>query len=373
MPLPEDARAERADWLRLALTPGLGPAGTRALLAAFGSPRVALRAGTAALAGCVGPAVARALVAPDPQREVAVGRSLDWAAEPGHHLLAVTDPDYPEPLRQIPDPPPVLFVAGASFRLASAALAVVGSRSATRGGLAHAGGFARALGEAGLTVVSGLARGVDAAAHRGALGTAGGTVAVLGTGVDRPYPAVNAALAEQILADGGALVSELPLGTEARPSHFPRRNRLIAGLSAGVLVVEAALRSGSLITARLAAEFGREVFAIPGSVHAPLARGCHALIRQGAALVETPADVLAELPGGLAPCPVAAAAAQAGPDEDPLLRAIGWDPIGVEGLALHWQTHHPDASSAGLAARLLTLELAGAIERLPDGRLQRRG
>ena len=368
------AREERAGWLRLALTPGIGPAAARDLLAAKGTPEAVFRAGHAELARVVGPTAARALLAPDAARERAVEQALRWAESPAHHLLTLEDPAYPRPLLEIGDPPPVLYVLGNPARLASPALAVVGSRSASRAGLDNAGAFSRALGEAGLTVVSGLALGVDAAAHRGALDTAGGTVGVLGTGIDRVYPAAHAGLAEAVAARGGAIVSELPLGTEARPANFPRRNRLIAGLAMGVLVVEAAVRSGSLITARLAGEFGREVFAIPGSIHSPLSRGCHALIRQGAKLVETAADVLDELPPALflAGGAVAGRAPQPSDDGDPLSKAIGWDPVSPEALALHWQERRPGDGPGALAARLLELELAGAIERLPDGRVQRR-
>jgi DNA processing protein len=270
---------------------------------------------------------------------------------------------------------------------------VVGSRSATQGGLETAQAFARALGQAGLTIVSGLAAGIDAAAHQGALATPAGTVAVLGTGVDVAYPAANAGLADAIVAHRGAIVSEMPLGWGPRKASFPRRNRLIAGLSQGVLVVEAALRSGSLITARQGAECGREVFAIPGSIHSPLAKGCHQLIKQGAKLVESAQDVLAELPGGLfaggagaaaAPRPAPAAAsrpaasaggqpaAQAEAVDDGLLQAMGWDPADADTIArrLAGETGRVDAGA--LAARLLALELAGTLERLADGRYRRR-
>ena len=374
MPIHESARGERAAWLRLVLTPGIGPATARNLLAAVGAPDEILASAHTTLARVVGTELASAVLARCARREQAVEDALRWAEAPDCHLLALVDPDYPAGLLQIGDPPPLLFVRGATRRLTGPSLAVVGSRSASRGAIETAQAFARALGDAGLIITSGLALGVDTAAHRGALNSAGGTVAVLGTGVDTIYPRSNQALAEAILADGGAIVSELPLGTEARPANFPRRNRLIAGMSLGVLVVEATLRSGSLITARLAAEFGREVFAIPGSIHSPLARGCHRLIQQGAKLVETAKDILDELP---VPVPAdlfaAARSAEASAEaaaatEDPLLRALGWDPVSAEGLALRWREGRPGE----LAARLLALELHGSVELLADGRYQRR-
>jgi DNA processing protein len=375
MPLPAHGRADRAPWLRFALTPGVGPAAVRDLLAAIGLPEDVFGASHATLARVVGPVLAGALLARDDERDAQVERSLDWAGHPEHHLLALIDPAYPPRLLEIGDPPPLLFVRGEPAALSRPALAMVGSRSATQGGLETAQAFARALGRAGLTIVSGLAAGIDAAAHQGALATPAGTVAVLGTGVDVAYPAANAGLADAIVAHRGAIVSEMPLGSEPRKASFPRRNRLIAGLSQGVLVVEAALRSGSLITARQAAECGREVFAIPGSIHSPLAKGCHQLIKQGAKLVESAQDVLAELPGGLFAGAGAGADARPGTADardTPVLRALGWDPADADTLArrLAGESGHVDAGA--LAARLLALELAGAVERLPDGRYRRR-
>ena len=384
MPLPETGRAESAAWLRLLLTPGVGPASARDLLQVFGLPEDVLGAGRAALAKAVGERLANAIAAGDPEREAAVEHALDWAQAPENHLLSIADAGYPAALLQIGDPPPLLFVRGDPRVLARPTLAIVGSRSATHGGLEIAKAFSTALADAGLTIASGLALGIDAAAHRGALGRAAGTLAVLGTGADVAYPATNRHLAEAIVAHGGALVTELPLGTGPREANFPRRNRLIAGLSLGVLVVEAAVRSGSLITARLAGEFGREVFAIPGSIHSPLARGCHQLIKQGAKLVESAQDVLGELKGfpqaparaggraggGAGERPGGRTAGAAG-EGDPVLQALGWDPVGMDTLAQRL------AGSAGgipeLAARLLALELDGRIERLADGRFQRRG
>ena len=370
MPLPETGRAERAAWLRLVLTPGVGPAAVRNLLAAFGLPEDVIAAGVAALARVVGEPLAIAIAASDPQRDRAIDATLEWASAPANHLLSLADPGYPQRLLQIGDPPPLLFVSGEPRALSRPTLAIVGSRSATRSGTETAEAFAAALAEAGLTIASGLALGIDAAAHRGALASAAGTVAVLGTGADTPYPQANRALAQAIAGRGGALVSELALGTGPRAANFPRRNRLIAGLSLGVLVVEAATRSGSLITARLAGEFGREVFAIPGSIHSPLARGCHQLIKQGAKLVESAQDVLAELrwpdaggsPGSREPARDESA--------DPILSAIGWDPVSVEALAGRLPGFVGGPGT--LAARLLALELENRIERLADGRYQRR-
>ena len=288
-----------ADWLRLAGVPGLGPQRQRDLLAAFGLPVHIFAASRNALAAVVGGEAASAVLATPP--DAAIERTLAWAAEPDSHILTLGDPAYPHSLFDIADPPVLLYVKGDPALLSRPGIALVGARSSTAGGEANAEAFARALAGHGLVVVSGLALGIDAAAHRGALaaGSAGaGTVAVIGTGIDRIYPARNATLAREIAASG-AIVSEFALGTPPLPHNFPRRNRLIAGLAEGVLVVEAALGSGSLITARLAAEHGREVYAIPGSIHSPLSRGCHRLIRDGAKLVETAEDVIEELRGRL--------------------------------------------------------------------------
>lgn len=388
MPLPEGARVERAAWLRLVLTPGVGPAAARDLLAAFGLPEEVLAAGSEARARVVGAPLARAIAARDPERERAIDAALEWASAGHHHLVSLADPLYPKPLLQIGDPPPLLYVAGDPGVLSLPALAMVGSRSASATGAETAEAFAAALAATGLAIVSGLALGIDAASHRGALRAGGATVAVLGTGADRVYPARNRELAQAIVARGGALVSELPLGTGVRRDHFPRRNRLIAGLSLGVLVVEAALRSGSLGTARQAGEFGREVFAIPGSIHSPLAKGCHLLIKQGARLVESASDVLDELAPGatrgaaaeLAPDASAraapGAASGAGPGAAPgpgaraapLEAAMGWDPVSVETLARRL----PALSIDAISARLLELELEGRAERLDDGRYRLR-
>lgn len=400
MPLNDSDRSGRAGWLRLALTPGIGPVAVRELIERAGPPETILEQPHARLATMVGPRIAAALAAAPPADAPEVTRALEWAAGPGHHLLTLADPGYPERLREIGDAPPLLFVHGDPGRLARPAVAVVGSRSASRGGAETAEAFARTLAESGLSIVSGLARGIDAAAHRGAIGRAGGTVAVLGTGIDVIYPPGNRALVDAILADGGTLVSEQPLGAGPLRANFPRRNRLIAGLSLGVLVVEAALRSGSLITARLAGEFGRDVFAVPGSIHSPLSRGCHALIKDGAKLVECANDIFSEFvfpPSATIELPYARAsratgetpatpgdsAASSGPawtdgtpvaapgepmtPDDALVEALGWDPVSAEQLALRCPIE-----PARLSVRLLELEFAGRVERLADGRYRRR-
>lgn len=363
--------SERAAWLRLLLTPGVGRVSARQLLASFGSAEAIWRGGRSAWADCVGPAKAAALNEPPPDWDKELSRLGAWlTAATDRQMVALGDQRYPSLLLETPDPPLVLFVQGRAESLArTPALAVVGSRNPTPQGAEHARRFSRALAEAGLTVISGLALGVDAEAHAGALDAGGITLACVGTGLDRVYPARHRDLAHRMAADG-AIVSEYPLGTPPLAAHFPQRNRIIAGLSQGTLVVEAALQSGSLITARLAADMGREVFAIPGSIHSPQSRGCHALIRQGAKLVESVDDILEELQWS--PNPSAAAvttgmAATPTGTPDLLLTAMGHEPIGLE--ALQDRTGLPTAQ---LMARLLELELTGQVGRLPGGRVQRR-
>ena len=285
-------RLELASWLRLTLIPGVGGEARRSLLKAFGLPQAIFDASRRALSAVVDLALAERLLNHDCSAGIDAG--LEWAAQPGNRLLSLADADYPQSLLTADDPPELLYAKGDIGLLNRPMLAVVGSRNGTTQGERDAEAFSKALGDAGLTIVSGLALGIDAAAHRGGLTTMAGTVAVIGTGADRLYPARNESLARQI-AEKGVVLSEFPLGTPAIGANFPRRNRIIAGLGMGCLVVEAALRSGSLITARLAAESGREVFAIPGSIHSPLSRGCHQLIRQGAKLVESAQDILEEL------------------------------------------------------------------------------
>lgn len=358
-----------AGWLRLALTPGVGPETGRRLLAAFGLPARIFEAGAAALRKVVSERIALALAAaPAPEIAERIDATLAWLAQPGNHLLTLADGGYPRALLDIPDPPLMLYAKGRVELLNQPSLAVVGSRNATAQGIANAERFAEAFSAAGLTVVSGLALGIDAAAHAGALRHAGGsTVAVIGTGCDIVYPARHRGLAHRI-ADGGCIVSEYPLGTPAIAANFPRRNRIISGLSRGVLVVEAAAQSGSLITARTAADQGRDVFAIPGSIHSPLAKGCHQLIRQGAKLVESAEHVLEELRLPAAAVPGAPADDKpAGAErEHPVLQALGHDPASLDTLAVRI-----DMDIAQLQAALLALELDGRVEPLPGNRYRR--
>lgn len=381
--LPTTAPALPADelraWLRLVHSPGLGPSAARRLLAAFGSPQHAVAAGPTAWREVGGGAAAQALIQPALDHEALFATTLAWLeADPDRrHLLTLGDPAYPSALLEIADPPLLLYAQGRLSLLAPPSLAFVGSRHATTGGLDNARAFARHLSASGLVIVSGLALGIDGAAHDGALAGAeasgqGGTIAVVGTGLDRVYPKRHHALAHRMIDGAGLILSEFCLGAEPLAEHFPRRNRIIAGLSLGTLVVEAAVQSGSLITARLAAECGREVFAIPGSIHNPQSRGCHRLIKEGAKLVETADDILQEL---RMPPPIGAPAPQAAPlarhepaaEEDPLLTALGHDPMTLD--ALSDRTGWP---AAELQAHLLALELEGRVARLPGGLFQRR-
>src|SRR5690606_28326912 len=290
---------ELSHWLRLMQTSGVGPETARRLLGAFGLPENIFTASLPALRQLVPERIAQALIAaPSAEAAAHIERTLDWATQSGNRVLTLADDDYPASLLEIADPPILLYVKGRAELLSRAAIAVVGSRNATAQGIANAERFSETLAQAGLTVISGMASGIDAAAHQGGLlathGNGGSTVAVIGTGADIVYPARNRALAHR-LAEEGCIVSEYPLGMPAIAANFPRRNRIISGLARGVLVIEAALQSGSLITARMAAEQGRDVFAIPGSIHSPLSKGCHQLIKQGAKLVESAQDVLEEL------------------------------------------------------------------------------
>jgi DNA processing protein len=360
-------RGEFAAWLRLLETPGLGRDGARRLLAAFGSPEGVLGASSAELNETAGPTITRALArAPDSFDERLAAALTWWDGGEARHIINLGDADYPEQLLQSPDPPLLLYVLGDLQALKAESVAVVGSRHASAQGVDHARAFAQALADAGLVVVSGLALGIDAAAHEGALrATAGRTVAVVGTGLDRVYPSRHRPLAQRI-AKQGALVSEFAPGTPALPPNFPLRNRIIAGLSRGTLVVEAALRSGSLITARLASEAGREVYAVPGSIASEHARGCHALIRQGAMLVESAQEIVDDLRGGATTARVNTPIAMA--EADPLLDALGADPMTLDTLMAR-----TGFGAAELSARLLELELQNRVARLPGGLFQRRG
>jgi DNA processing protein len=358
--------ASLAAWLRLTLVPGVGGETQRLLLSRLGLPHEVFAAGSDALARLVPDKLVRGILTHDASAETEA--ALAWAREPGNAIVTLADGAYPQRLLQTPDPPTLLYVKGRVELLNQPALAIVGSRNATAQGSANAEAFADALAQAGLTVISGLALGIDAAAHRGALrGGAHGasTLAVIGTGIDRVYPARNRELAQQI-AEAGAIVSEFPLGTPAISGNFPRRNRIISGMALGVLVVEAAQRSGSLITARLAGDQGREVFAIPGSIHSPLSKGCHQLIKQGAKLADDARDILDEL--GLQGGASAAVPDPVPEDVDRLLAALGYDPCDMDTLAVR-----AGLSADAIAALLLQLELDGRVARLPGGRFQRLG
>jgi len=373
-------------WLIALRTPGLGSGGLRERLdAADGDIDTALGR-LRRHAAPLGELAQAWLSRPD---EALLASDLAWLAEPNHRLLRCTEADFPPQLENIPQPPAVLFAVGDPSLLLYPQVAIVGARGATAGGLAHARAFARELAQAGFAITSGLADGIDGAAHTAALDVGASTVAVIGTGPDRVYPRKHHALARRI-AGHGVLVSEFPPGTAARADHFPRRNRIIAGLSLGTLVIEAGLRSGSLITARLAGEQGREVFALPGSIHNPLAHGCHRLIRDGARLVESAAEIVetlapaarmlggelaARLGGGLdveVAQSASAHAVECGLSVDrqgstlQVLRELGHEPTTLDELAQRTRL-----SAAVLSSTLLMLELDARIESLPGNRYQR--
>jgi DNA processing protein len=384
---------ELVAWLRLLLTPGIGNSRGRKLLAAFGLPASVFLQSEARLSPLVGATQAQALLQQPAELQTQLARTWDWlqSAPETHRILSLGDALYPQSLLQTEDPPLLLYAIGPpecwhQNRLNTAAhtcLAMVGSRNPSPQGGANARQFAQALAEAGLCIVSGLALGVDAAAHEGALAGAAAdalaTVAVVATGLDRVYPSRHRDLAHRI-AQRGVLLSELPLGTAPLAANFPMRNRIISGLARGTLVVEAALQSGSLITARLASEQGREVFAIPGSIHSSQSRGCHLLIKQGATLVERAQDVLEGLLWGAAwphasaadtdtdtePQTKASPRAQAPPPESALLQALGHEPTSLDALQAR-----TGLSAPALLAQLMTLELQGEVARLPGGLFQR--
>ena len=389
-PIPDDLDA----WLRLSLTPGVGDTTARRLLAAFGLPDQVFAQSQSALRQVVTPAQSLALLTPPASWSAQCHLTRAWLAEAeGRSIVTLADAAYPRVLLEMSDPPLLLYLQGRTDLLSHPqCLAVVGSRNPTPQGELTAHDMSRALAAAGVCIVSGMALGVDGAAHSGALDAAGATIAVVGTGLDRVYPRRHLALAHRI-AQSGLLVSEFALGSSPAPANFPKRNRIIAGLSQGTLVVEAALASGSLITARLAAEMGREVFAIPGSIHAPQAKGCHALIRQGAKLVETAQDVLEDMRMLASAAPVQSR--QAVPAEPPalgasdasapltdqdggavpagvcgpqasLLAQMGYHPLSLD--ALQARTGH---AAADLQAWLMELELDGHIARVPGGLFQR--
>jgi DNA processing protein len=375
-------RAELQAWLRLSLTPSIGNAAARRLLAHFGSAPAIFEACATELQACVSVAQAAQLRHPPEGFEQAFETTWQWlhagTQDVAHALVTLGDPRYPEGLLHTADPPLMLYVLGAPRWLNQAgallgwqrSLAIVGSRNPTPQGADNAFEFARHLACQDWSVVSGMALGIDAAAHEGALTACSSvlpTVAVIGTGVDRVYPRAHKQLAH-LLAQQGLVISEFPLGTPPIASNFPKRNRIISGLTRGTLVVEAALASGSLITARTASEQGREVFAIPGSIHSPQARGCHALIRQGAKLVESAQDILEEFSDYTPDAQSAGGESTAGLAEHPLLQAMGYDPVHVEILS-----DRTGWSAADVQAQLLELELEGHVGRLPGGLYQRMG
>jgi DNA processing protein len=373
-------RDELAAWLRLALTPRIGNDTARRLLAAFGLPAAVFEQPAAAMEQLASPAQAQALRSEPESLASQLESTWQWLQQATEgierRILTLADSDYPSGLLNTADPPLMLYAMGRVRAAWPPAIAVVGSRNPTPQGLANARQFSRSFAQTGFTVVSGLALGVDAAAHEGALEGAAAdqlaTIAVVGTGLDRVYPRQHLELAHRIARDG-LVVSEYPLGTPPLAPNFPRRNRIIAALSQGTVVVEAALRSGSLITARQAAEQGKDVFAIPGSIHSPQARGCHALLKQGAKLVETAQDVLEELspPAQAAPASpdqlVPAQAADKSPEAG-LLGALGFDPVSLDALVAR-----TGVAPAYLQAELLELELQGEVARLPGGLFQRVG
>ena len=370
-------------WLRLTLTPGVGNATARKLLAAFGSAPAVFAQSRTTLRQLGSDKLASALATEPPALAAQLQTTLDWLqAGDDRRIATLGDAAYPSALLDTEDPPLMLYMLGTLASRAQAApqiiansLAIVGSRNPTPQGESNARQFARAFGSAGLCVVSGLALGIDGAAHDGAMLGGGDTIAVVGTGLDRVYPKKHLALAHRI-ARQGMLISEFPLGTPPLTSNFPKRNRIISGLSRGTLVVEAALQSGSLITARLAVEQGKEVFAIPGSIHSPQSRGCHALIKQGAKLVEVAQDVLEELHfpaagatgalSGEPPQTASGADAADSASDDPLLAAMGFDAVNLDALQARC-----GLDTAQLQAQLLTLELDGEVARLPGGLFQR--
>src|SRR5438132_4922906 len=362
-----DARVEA--WASLQLLPGLSPRILAGLLKALGGPEEVRGASRANLAKLVPTELVSVIEnGPDP---ALLERTLSWIAEPGHALIAWDDADYPRALLTISDPPPAFYYRGRRELLNRPSIAIVGSRNATPQCMDNAEAFAATLSGAGFTIVSGLALGIDTAAHRGGLSSGGSSIAVIGTGPDRIYPSANRDLGQRLAADGG-LLSEFPLGTPPLPANFPRRNRLLSGLSRGVLVVEATLASGSLITARFAAEQGREVFAIPGSIHSPFSKGSHRLIKEGAKLVETAQDVLDELrlvtssplPG--TPAATAEADAEIQGVAARVLAALGHDTAGVDALC-----ERTGLAADAIAVALVELELSGKIAPLPGGAYQR--
>jgi DNA processing protein len=351
--MPVDA--ELASWLTLSQIPGLGNEGLRQLLQSLGSPAAVLTTPVSTLKQIVRPAIANA-ISNDPEVN-ALDPVWAWLDDPLNHIVTLADAEYPQALLNIPDPPVILYVKGRLDLLNHSSLAVVGSRNASTQGIRNAEAFSQVISEADLCIVSGMAHGIDSAAHLGGLAARGSSIAVVGTGLDKVYPSANRDLAHQ-LALKGALISEFPLGTPPLAHNFPRRNRIISGLSVGCLVVEADLKSGSLITARMALEQGREVFAIPGSIHMQQYKGCHALIKQGAMLVENPQDILDDL-GWYSATITATSRKQEN-------HHLGFDPLDIDSLS-----QRSGLTIEALSAILLQLELDGQVTTLSGGMYQR--
>ena len=357
---------ENALWICLQQIHGLGGQGICKLLHRFGSPESIFTASHKELNQIVPEAIS-SLIKQGPNLEDAA-LSLKWLEKDDNHLITLADEHYPQALLEIPDPPPILYAKGDLSCLAMPAIAMVGSRNASVQGEKNAEEFAYALSEQGLCIISGMALGIDGAAHRGALkNKLGKTIAVVGTGLDIVYPAKHRELAHQI-AEQGLILSEFAIGTPSRPQNFPRRNRIISGLSLGCLVVEANTQSGSLITARCATEQGREVFAIPGSIHSPMSKGCHELIKQGAKLVDCIQEITDELFPHLSVFTSLISEETESPEPNALLELMGFDPISMEAMIAL-----TNLTSEDLSATLLVLELENKIASLPGGRYQRIG
>ncbi len=354
---------ELKEWIMLSMAKGVGPVAMRKLLDEFGAPAAARRASAATLEKIVPKETARNIKNPPPAHEKTAAAAGEWARRDGCYIITLNDKRYPFALQNIPNPPMTLYVRGAPQALLERPLiAVVGSRSASPAGVNNTEIFARSLCESGVNIVSGLAEGIDAAAHRGALLGKGKTVAVFGTGIDIIYPKHNRTLAMDIVNQGGALISDFPLGTPPLKENFPSRNRIISGLAKGCLVMEATKKSGSLVTALLAAEQGREVFAVPGSINAPLHRGCHKLIKEGAKLAENINDILEELNltprvRELLPPP---------PEAGELLGFVDFEPTALDAIA-----ERSGLAASDLLADLLALEMEGKIVSAPGGGYQR--
>jgi DNA processing protein len=354
---------EKLQWLSLSQIEGLGCQTFCQLLKTFGSPSEIYRKKFKELRAVVSEKIA--LEIGQGVDQTGLQDTLTWLAQANNHLVTLADADYPKALLEIADPPPLLYAKGNLALLNKLSIAIVGSRNASVQGEKNAEAFAQGLAEHGLCIVSGLALGIDGAAHRGALKAKGDTIAVVGTGLDMVYPAQHRDLAHQI-ASNGLIISEFPLGTLSKPQNFPRRNRLISGLSLGCLVVEANLKSGSQITARLSAEQGREVFAIPGSIHSPLAKGCHQLIKQGAKLVDSLQDIVEELNLSKAvSAPLAEENSPTNQDQQTLLDAMAYDAISIETLV-----QLTGLTVSTLSSMLTLLELEGRITGLAGGQYQ---